>query len=272
MIMNIDYSNGMKTAELYICDGDIEEYNTNFYCITLFVKNQKGYHNLCKLTSIAMTKGYIIKPRINHNILEQYKEGLICLSGANGEIAKRLSDGDKDGAIDIAEYYKNLFGEDFYVLFQDNNAQLLELAKEMNIKTITTTDEIADKCDFDFDSIKVSDNVNSDLVKEIVAWANEQDIKTGKINDTLPDLSIEIDENRCEQVIDEYLIPKYGANCVAKVETPDKNSISIVITPIPVDKIIPIKISPDGNLVTLYSKETIKKMGLNIISFEKIKI
>ena len=77
--MNIDYPNGMKAAELYICDGDIKEYNTNFYCINFFVKNQKGYRNLCKLVSIAMTKGYIIKPRINHNILEQYKEGLICL-------------------------------------------------------------------------------------------------------------------------------------------------------------------------------------------------
>ena len=215
-----------------------------------------------------MTKGYIIKPRINHNILEQYKEGLICLSGANGEVAKRLPDGDKNGAIEIAEYYKNLFGEDFYVSLQETNAQLSELAKELNIKTITTTDEIADKCDFDFDSIKVSDNVNSDLVKEIVAWANEHDIKTGKVNDTLPDLSIEIDENRCEQVIDEYLIPKYGANHVAKVETPDKNSISIVITLAPVDDIIPVKMTPDGNLVTLYSKETIKKMGLHIIEFK----
>ena len=183
--MNIDYPNGMKAAELYICDGDIKEYNTNFYCINFFVKNQKGYRNLCKLVSIAMTKGYIIKPRINHNILEQYKEGLICLSGANGEIA--------------------------------------------------------DKCDFDFDSIKVSDNVNSDLVKEIVAWANEHDIKTGKVNDTLPDLSIEIDESRCEQVIDEYLIPKYGSDCVAKVETPDKNAISILITTTPIDEIIPVK-------------------------------
>ena len=89
--MNIDYPNGMKAAELYICDGDIKEYNTNFYCINFFVKNQKGYRNLCKLTSIAMTKGYIIKPRINHNILEQYKDGLICLSGAKGEVAKKLS-------------------------------------------------------------------------------------------------------------------------------------------------------------------------------------
>ena len=268
--MNIDYSNGMKTAELYICDGDIEEYNTNFYSINLFVKNPKGYHNLCKLTSIAMTKGYIIKPRINHNILEQYKDGLICLSGANGEIAKRLLVGDKNGAIETAEYYKNLFGEDFYISLQETNAQLSELAKELNIKTINATDEIADKCNFDFDSIKVSDNVNADLVKEIVAWANEQDIKTGKINDTLPDLSIEIDESRCEQVIDEYLIPKYGSDCIAKVETPDKNFISIVITLTPVDDIIPVKMTPDGNLVTLYSKETIEKVGLSVINFYKI--
>jgi len=266
--MNIDYPNGMKAAELYICDGDIEEYNTNFYSLILFAKNQKGYHNLCKLTSIAMTKGYIIKPRINHNILEQYKEGLICLSDANGEIAKRLSDGDKNGAIEIAEYYKNLFGEDFYILLQETNAQLSELAKELNVKTITATDEILNKFNFEFDSIKVSDIVNSGLIKEIVAWANEHDIKTGKVNDTLPDLSIEIDESRCEQVIDEYLIPKYGSDCVAKVETSDKNSISIVITPTPIDEIIPIKMSPDGNLATLYPKETIEKMGLHIIEFK----
>jgi len=265
--MNIDYPNGMKVAELYICDGDIEEYNTNFYSINLFVKNQKGYHNLCKLTSIAMTKGYIIKPRINHNILEQYKDGLICLSGANGEIAKRLSDGDKNGAIEIAEYYKNLFGEDFYISLQDTNVQLSELAKELNLKTITATDEIADKCSFKFDSIKVSDIVNTGLIKEIVAWANGHDIKTGKVNDTLPDLSIEIDENRCEQVIDEYLIPKYGSDCVAKVETSDKNAISILITTTPIDEIIPVKMSPDGNLATLYPKETIEKMGLHVINF-----
>ena len=268
--MNIDYSNGMKTAELYICDGDIKEYNTNFYCINFFVKNQKGYRNLCKLVSIAMTKGYIIKPRINHNILKKYNEGLICMSSAKGESAKRLSDGDKNGAKEIAEYYKNLFGEDFYVSLQETNAQLSELAKELNIKTITTTDEIVDKCDFDFDSIKVSDNVNADLVKEIVAWANEHEIKTGKINDTLPDLSIEIDESRCEQVIDEYLIPKYGANCVARLESTDTQTINLIITQIPIDEIIPVKTSPEGDLTTLYSKENIEKMGLSVINFYKI--
>lgn len=267
--MNIDYSNGMKAAELYICDGDIEEYNTNFYSLILFVKNQKGYHNLCKLISIAMTKGYIIKPRINHNILEQYKDGLICLSGTNGEFAKRVSTGDKNGAIEIAEYYKNLFGEDFYVLFQDNNAQLLELAKEMNIKTINLTDEITEKCNFEIESIKVTNVINADLVKDIVNWANKHGIKTGKVNDTLPEITIEIDENRCEQVIDEYIILRFGADCVARLESVNTQIISLIIAPTPIDEIIPVKMSPEGDLTTLYPKETIEKMGFYIINFIK---
>ena len=268
--MNIDYSNGMKAAELYICDGYIEEYNTNFYSLILFVKNQKGYHNLCKLISIAMTKGYIIKPRINHNILEQYKDGLICLSGTNGEFAKRVSTGDKNGAIEIAEYYKNLFWDDFYVLLQNNNAQLLELAKEMNIKTINLTDEITEKCNFEIESIKVTNVINADLFKEIVNWANEYEIKIGKVNDTLPNLSIEIDESRCEQVIDEYIIKRFGADCVARLESANSQTVSLIITPTPIDEIIPVKTSPEGDLVIQYSKETIEKMGLSVINFYKI--
>ncbi len=266
--MNIDYSNGMKTAKLYICDGGIEEYNTNYYSLILIVKNEKGYHNLCKLSSISMTKGYIIKPRINHNILEQYKDGLICLSGTNGEIAKRLLDGDKFGAIEIAEYYKNLFGNDFYIELQ-NNTQLSELASELNIKTVGTADEIVNKCDFEIDSIKVSNVINADLIKDIVNWANKHEIKTGKVCE-IPDFSIEIDADRCEQVIDEYLIPRFSSNCVAKVEIPDKNNICIIITPTPIDEIIPVKMSPEGDLTTQYSKETIEKMGLRDFEFIKI--
>jgi len=268
--MNINYSNGMKAAELYICDGDIEEYNKNYYSLILIVKNANGYHNLCKLTSIAMTKGYIIKPRINHNILEQYKDGLICLSDANGEIAKKLSDGDKNGAIEIAKYYKNLFGDDFYIELQENNTQLLEFANEMNIKTVNTADEIINKCDFEIDSIKTENIISADLVKDIVNWANEHEIKIGKICETAPNFSIEIDEDRCEQVIDEYLIPRFSANCVARLESADTQTISLIITPTPIDEIIPVKMSPEGDIVTQYSKEIIEKMGLSVINFYKI--
>ena len=97
-------------------------------------------------------------------------------------------------------------------------------------------------------------------------WAAEHEIKTGKICE-IPDFSIEIDADRCEQVIDEYIIPRFGTNCVAKVETPDKNNISIIITTTPIDEIIPVKMSPEGDLTTLYSKETIEKMGLCTIAF-----
>lgn len=46
-----------------------------------------------------------------------------------------------------------------------------------------------------------------------------------------------------------------------------KNSTSIVITPTPIDEIIPVRISPDGDLTTLYSKETVEKIGLHVINF-----
>ena len=265
--MKTDYSNGMKAAELYICDGDIEEYNTNCYSLVLIVKNEKGYHNLCKLSSIAMTKGYIIKPRINHKILEQYKDGLICISsGANSEIVRKLSDGDKTGAIEIAKYYKNLFWDDFYIELQ-NNAQLLEFANELNIKTVNTADEIINKCYFEIDSIKVSNVINTDLIKDIVNWAKDHEIKTGKVCEIAPDFSIEIDADRCEQVIDEYIIQRFGTNCVARLESADSKTISLIITPTPINEIIPVKISPEGDLTTQYSKETIEKMGLLTINF-----
>lgn len=268
--MKTDYSNGMKAAELYICDGNIEEYNTNYYSLILIVKNANGYHNLCKLSSIAMTKGYIIKPRINNKILEQYKDGLICLSpSSDSEISRNISEGNKAGAIEIAKYYKNLFGDDFYIELQ-NNTQLLELARELNIKTVNVADEILDKCDFKIDSIKVSNVINTDLIKDIVNWANEHEIGTGKVCAT-PDFSIEIDADRCEQVIDEYIILRFGANCVGRLESADTQTISLIITPTPIDEIIPVKMSPEGDLVTQYSKETIEKMGLRLFKFVHIK-
>ena len=88
----------------------------------------------------------------------------------------------------------------------------------------------------------------------------------------LPDLSIEIDENRCEQVIGEYLIPRFGANSVARLESSDSQTISLIITPTPIDEIIPAKTSPEGDLVTQYSKETVEKLGLNIINLIKSEI
>ncbi len=138
-------------CEFYICDGDVLEDRSKktMYHLVLLAKNQKGYHNLCKLDSIATTKGYYYKPRINHEILEQYKDDLICLSACiQGEVARNFLDGNKDEAIKKAKYYKNLFGDDYYIELQDHGLQeqkdsnpfLMEIAKELNIKTVITND------------------------------------------------------------------------------------------------------------------------------------
>ena len=138
-------------CEFYICDGEVidDHSKKTMYHLVLLAKNQNGYHNLCKLDSIATTKGYYYKPRINHEILEKYKDDLICLSACiQGEVARNILDGNKDEAIKKAKYYKELFGEDYYIELQDHglkeqkdsNPVLMEIAKELNIKTVITND------------------------------------------------------------------------------------------------------------------------------------
>ncbi len=138
-------------CEFYICDGDVLEDRSKktMYHLVLLAKNQNGYHNLCKLDSIATTKGYYYKPRINHEILEKYKDDLICLSACiQGEVARNILDGNKEEAIKKAKYYKELFGEDYYIELQDHglkeqkesNPILMEIAEELNIKTVITND------------------------------------------------------------------------------------------------------------------------------------
>ena len=138
-------------CEFYVCDGDVIEDRSKktMYHLVLLAKSQKGYHNLCKLDSIATTKAYYYKPRINHEILEQYSEDLICLSACiQGEVARLYLDGNADEAKERAKYYKKLFGDDYYIELQDHGLQeqkdsnpfLMEVAKELNIKTVITND------------------------------------------------------------------------------------------------------------------------------------
>ena len=138
-------------CEFYICDGDVIEDRSKkpMYHLVLLAKNQNGYHNLCKLDSLATTKGYYYRPRINHEMLEQYKDDLICLSACiQGEVARFYLDGNEEEAVKRAKYYKNLFGEDYYIELQDHglieqknsNPFLMKVAKELDIKPLITND------------------------------------------------------------------------------------------------------------------------------------
>lgn len=139
-------------CEFYICEGDVINDKTTkktMFHLVLLAKNQTGYHNLCKMDSIASCDAYYYKPRINHEILEKHKEGIICLSACiQGEVARNFLDGKNDAAEKSVKYYQDLFGEDFYIELQDHglkeqkdsNPFLMEMAEKYNIKTVITND------------------------------------------------------------------------------------------------------------------------------------
>ena len=87
-----------------------------YYHLVLLVKNETGYQNLTKLVTLGSSEGFYTKPRIDHELLEKYHEGLICLSAClAGEIPRALLAGDIERAEETALFYKNLFGDDYYI-------------------------------------------------------------------------------------------------------------------------------------------------------------
>ena len=113
--------------------------------LTLLAKNLTGWKNLLKLVTKSYLEGFYYKPRIDKNILSKYHEGLICLSGCpSGEIAKFLAKGNYDGALECAKWYKETFGDDFYLEIQqhmkDLKKDIIKLGGELKIKIVATQD------------------------------------------------------------------------------------------------------------------------------------
>ncbi len=87
--------------------------------LILLAKNKNGYQNLIKAVSIGWVDGYYMRPRIDHEVLEQYHEDIICCSACiGGEIAKKFEAGDLEGAEQAILWHKNLFGDDYYLEMQ----------------------------------------------------------------------------------------------------------------------------------------------------------
>ena len=117
--------------------------------LILLAKNNNGYKNLSKLVSIGFTEGYYYKPRIDLETLEKYHEDLICCSAClAGSIPQAILNGDMEKAEETAMWYKNLFGEDYYLEIQTNtlkeqslvNQKLVELSRKLNIPLVATND------------------------------------------------------------------------------------------------------------------------------------
>jgi len=87
--------------------------------LIVLAKNEKGYHNLVKLVSNAWVDGYYYMPRTEHSELEKYHEGLIvCSACLAGEVPQKILAGDVAGAEETVRWFKNLFGEDYYLELQ----------------------------------------------------------------------------------------------------------------------------------------------------------
>ena len=120
------------------------------YHLILLCENQTGYQNLIKLVSAAWVEGFYTKPRIDHELLEKYHEGLICCSAClAGEIPQALLNNDFEKAREIALWYIGVFGKDNYFLeIQDHgleeqkrtNPLIIRLARELGIGLVATND------------------------------------------------------------------------------------------------------------------------------------
>ncbi len=118
--------------------------------LVLLCENETGYKNLLKLNSYAWTEGFYSKPRVDHELLEKYHNGLIALSAClAGEIPKALLNGNYDEAVSLARWYKKTFGENnFYLELQDHGISeqkriihgLVRISQELNIPLAATND------------------------------------------------------------------------------------------------------------------------------------
>ena len=118
--------------------------------LILLCKNETGYKNLIKMVSAAFVEGFYSKPRVDKQLLEQYHEGLICLSAClAGEVPQAILAGDYERAKATALWYRDLFGEgNYYIELQDHGLeednivlpQLIKLARETGIPMAATND------------------------------------------------------------------------------------------------------------------------------------
>ena len=126
---------------------DIDNHTSH---LILLAENQVGYQNLIYLVSMGHVEGFYYKPRVDFEVLQKHCEGLIALSGClRGDVAKKLTVGDFDGAIDVANKYISIFGkEDFYIEVQNHGIEdelkiidgLYKVADKLGVKTVATND------------------------------------------------------------------------------------------------------------------------------------
>ena len=154
--------------------------------LILLCKNETGYKNLIKLVSSAWTEGFYTKPRVDHEILEQYSEGLIALSGCLfGEVAKYILARDFENAEKTALWYKNTFGDGNYYLEMQNHDMveerevingIIKISRKLNIPVVATNDvHYVEKSDADVQRVLIAIGTNKTVNDDnALSFANDE--------------------------------------------------------------------------------------------------
>ncbi len=146
-------------CEAYVSVGDHRVKEKGYYHLILLAKNYEGYKNLVKIVSTAHIEGMYYRPRVSHEVLEKYHEGLICSSACMaGEVPRAILAGDMTKVDEVIEWHKKVFGDDYYLEVMlhktevpglsrevyDNqmiyNKVIFEMAEKHQVKVIATND------------------------------------------------------------------------------------------------------------------------------------
>ena len=156
-------ANGIKPIlglEAYVAARGMEDrdpaYDKERFHVTLLAMNNKGFENLCRLMTEAEVRGKYYKPRIDHEIMEKYNEGIICLSGCMGsEISMAIRNDDMERAHKLIDWYRKVYDGRFYLEMQDHghpdspthhpeqmkvNEALMKLSEETGLDLVVTCD------------------------------------------------------------------------------------------------------------------------------------
>lgn len=135
-------------CEFFVCENHKDKTRKDHgYQIVLLAKNKAGYHNLAKLSSAAFTDGFYYVPRIDKQLIEQYKDNLICLTGnLYGEVPSKILNLGENQAEEALLWWKATFGEDLYVELMRHNQEdenrvnpvLIQFAKTHDIKLVAS--------------------------------------------------------------------------------------------------------------------------------------
>ncbi len=198
--------------------------------LTVLAHNNQGYKNLLKLVSLAHMEGFYYRPRIDDDLLEQYNEGLIILSGCpNSKISRDITDGNIEKGKQRAAWLKEVFGDRFFMEIQQHdhipdldtiNTNTIEISKTLDIPLVATNDShytFEDHAHLQDIRMCISTNSTISDSKRLKMEGNSFYLKSGKemmeLFKELPDAIINTQRiaERCELVLPfgEIHVPRY---------------------------------------------------------------